>query len=115
MTYGPSRNYSDYFLVAAAGIEPGGANSSKNADSQQNLAKSRQINALANTSDPGETPSDCTSEQYPRTSATHPDTDRLYGTTKIPADLAELIDAWPNLNNHAKREITTTLRKALQR
>ena len=115
MTYGPSRNYSDYFLVEAAGIEPGGANSSKNEDSQQNLAKSRQINALANTSDPGETPSDCTSEQYPRTSATDPDTYRLYGTTKIPADLAELIDAWPNLNNHAKREITTTLRKALQR
>ena len=97
-------------MVEAAGIEPEGTQSKHNAEPAQNRAEPAQNQALTAPVSPAEPQPESTSLHFRDTNETHPNTQKLYGTTKpaqqpMPNDLARVVAAWPSLSDDQKDQV----------
>ena len=94
----------------AAGIEPEGTRSKHNAEPAHNRAKPEQNQALRIAISPAEHQPEGTSLHFRDTNETHPNTQKLYGTTKpaqqpMSNDLAAVVAAWPSLSDDQKAKV----------
>ena len=97
-----------HFMVAAEGLEPSSAEKQKTASSEQNSAKSQQINALEGEAKRSDMQSNAglhlqnTSERQKCV----PDVYR-----NMPADLAQVVAAWENIDVETRRKIVAMIRQ----
>ena len=94
-------------LVAAEGLEPSLAEKQKTASSEQNSAKSQQINALEGEAKRSDMQSNAETLHLQHTSERQKGVPDVY--RNLPADLAQVVAAWENIDVETRRKIVAMI------
>ena len=94
-------------LVAAEGLEPSLAEKQKTASSEQNSAKSQQINALEGEAKRSDMQSNAETIHLQNTSERQKCVPGVY--RNMPTDLAQVVAAWENLDVETRRKIVAMI------
>ena len=94
-------------LVAGAGFEPSSAEKQKTASSEQNSAKSQQINALEDKGERSGLHFNADAIHAQHTSERQKCVPDVY--RNMPADLAQVVAAWENIDVETRRKIVAMI------
>jgi hypothetical protein len=94
-------------LVAAEGLEPSLAEKQKTASSEQNSAKSQQINALEGEAKRSDMQSNAETLHLQHTSERQKCVPDVY--RNLPADLVKVVNAWGRLDEEIRRQIVAMI------
>ena len=94
-------------MVGGAGFEPSSAEKQKTASSEQNSAKSQQINALEDKSEHSGLHFNADAIHAQNTSEQKKCVPDVY--RNMPADLAQVVAAWENIDVEIRRKIVAMI------
>ena len=95
------------YVLVRAGFEPSSAEKQKTASSEQNSAKSQQINALEGEAKRSDMQSNAETLHLQNTSERQKCVPDVY--RNLPADLAQVVAAWENLDVETRRKIVAMI------
>ena len=94
-------------MVAAEGLEPSLAEKQKTASSEQNSAKSQQINALEGEAKRSDMQSNAETLHLQHTSERQKGVPDVY--RNLPVDLVKVVNAWGRLDEEIRRQIVAMI------